>query len=1137
MSTSNSKYSTNGTIFRVLRQMTYTKLFKKYSSGNFSYAKILANNLIFNDNCRVVARFKDFLIYDDNTEFLRRFYTDEESHPRLIKILNFYEAYSKIFPNYMILKESKYLYRNIRKKQKMIDAVNEIKREEEENRKKMKQNNKNFNKEINSNQLFTALVKKEIKTFQKNTTPKRHKNFFDSDYEEDEDTLFTQNSISISLLNKKKFIENLENEIEGGKKNEEENENDTNRENEKTFGSFIANETNHSISGILNIMDDSKIRTSDLRKLLENNDNENNNIKNINIKNNNENKNKQNKKLDNLNKPKTSHRNTISSSNLTTNSNSNTHFSKALKKISTPSTSSMTTGFCYNMNSEKSSTTNYQNIIIPKGNAVITINNNFYEHVSPKMKDSSNIKCKCKNSANKNVLGNNNNNFIQISERKKLKTFNTNNISNSNKKNKQLTKFKSKKHSKQISQDFNKRNHHIHTDSKSININDMEKIENKNNEKNIENNNENKNKKINIKNNNENKNENKNEKNDNENNNNENGIQEKIIKFGSLSPQPMISNISDPTVFQTNDSGENNNNNSKEINSKNPNFYTEQNRNPNLITADTKGDNIEDEDDEKKREKLLFNIRDIIEKEQQEKIKTPNIKHSNTIKQKTISHFHPTSFNKRVIEKIEYKHEKNPVLQKKTGKYTFVSSSLTATNNENKNQKINYKISYNKLNMPNKNQKANTKSLLKTNFTKSYNKNNIIHSNSSKKKIFHTKNQPSKKNFAEMTNNNSLTTSKNNLMNPSEGLSMNKILSTNEKIINKTKLLNRRNLNDKLLKHNCKSKNSQNHLSNYNDKNFNTLSQSIVDKSPNSKLSKLLMSYNKNDINNSSGNILNDSRRKEIRNLKYKKDDFLISPSYNATYEINNNNQENDNSKEIIKTEYKFSNSISKASAGNLYNSVNEFDNKISTNETNSKNVANCSSTYEKGKTGIDLRNKYKSFMTKKKNKQNSCDFNSQSSIPHKLNQELLERINKIKYKSKNNFYDTSKTVQKIPNNLFESTESLTGKNDVMRKHSNLMRDTTYKTPSINNKQIGLYKRVAVQKSKILKSDKQLYKKKLQKNFPTPGTIKVNRSKFLGKLKGGGLISHCKMNTMYNFNYDIINDKSCEELTSTNANK
>ena len=117
-------------------------LLSKYSRFEYSYALVCINNLIFNEQCRIVARFKDYLILDDMTEFLRRFYTKKELNRRLIKIFNFYESYSKIFPNYMILAENKYLYKNIRKKQKMIDAFNQIKKEEEENRKSLKKGDK-----------------------------------------------------------------------------------------------------------------------------------------------------------------------------------------------------------------------------------------------------------------------------------------------------------------------------------------------------------------------------------------------------------------------------------------------------------------------------------------------------------------------------------------------------------------------------------------------------------------------------------------------------------------------------------------------------------------------------------------------------------------------------------------------------------------------------------------------------------------------------------------------------------------------------------------------------------------------------------------------------------------------------------
>ena len=127
-------------------------LIAKYSKFEYSYSLVCITNLIFNEQVRIVARFKDFLILDDMTEFLRRFYTKKELKRRLKKIFIFYEGYSKIFPNYIILPENKYLYRNIRKKQKMIDAFNQIKKEEEENRNSLKKEEKGdmviFNKSI-----------------------------------------------------------------------------------------------------------------------------------------------------------------------------------------------------------------------------------------------------------------------------------------------------------------------------------------------------------------------------------------------------------------------------------------------------------------------------------------------------------------------------------------------------------------------------------------------------------------------------------------------------------------------------------------------------------------------------------------------------------------------------------------------------------------------------------------------------------------------------------------------------------------------------------------------------------------------------------------------------------------------------
>ena len=137
-------------------------LYNKYSKFEYSFSLFCTNNLIFNEKCRIVARFKDFLVLDDSTEFLRRFYFKKELKNRLQKIFNFYESYCKIFPNYIILPESEFLYRNIRKKQKMIDAFNEIKKEEEENRKHLKLG---LTEKKEANVVFNEKVKESIERY------------------------------------------------------------------------------------------------------------------------------------------------------------------------------------------------------------------------------------------------------------------------------------------------------------------------------------------------------------------------------------------------------------------------------------------------------------------------------------------------------------------------------------------------------------------------------------------------------------------------------------------------------------------------------------------------------------------------------------------------------------------------------------------------------------------------------------------------------------------------------------------------------------------------------------------------------------------------------------------------------------
>ena len=129
----------------------------------------------------------------------------------------------------------------------MIDAFNEIKKEEKENRKKLKNRNEKSKNDLN--QLFTKNVKNEIKAFGDNISFKNNKNSFDSDKNKDDDTLLiNQNSISIYY---KQLID------------EDKDKNDLN------LDSFITNQTNGSISNILNVLNDNKIYTKDLPNILE----------------------------------------------------------------------------------------------------------------------------------------------------------------------------------------------------------------------------------------------------------------------------------------------------------------------------------------------------------------------------------------------------------------------------------------------------------------------------------------------------------------------------------------------------------------------------------------------------------------------------------------------------------------------------------------------------------------------------------------------------------------------------------------------------------------------------------------------------------------------------------------------------
>lgn len=130
---------------------------KKYLTTRDSYNAKIVNDIIYNENNHIVVAFKDYLIYDDITEFLKRFYKFNESSQRLPKTCEYYTKYSKVFPNFFVVEEKKFIFKNIEKKQRLIDQQQKIEAE-----KRSKKGNLDISNSKIEDKLFTTRFLNEL---------------------------------------------------------------------------------------------------------------------------------------------------------------------------------------------------------------------------------------------------------------------------------------------------------------------------------------------------------------------------------------------------------------------------------------------------------------------------------------------------------------------------------------------------------------------------------------------------------------------------------------------------------------------------------------------------------------------------------------------------------------------------------------------------------------------------------------------------------------------------------------------------------------------------------------------------------------------------------------------------------------
>ena len=150
---------------RFLEKYARQYLLSFYINAKDDYNIRMIEDILNNESTHLVAEFKDYLIMGDITEFLNKTYNMEEIKKYLPKIYEYYNSCSVIFPNYVALHESKYIYKNIRKKQKVIDHQQEQDEKQEKIKKgdiKLDENDEFFtSKTFNSilNQTNTSNVK------------------------------------------------------------------------------------------------------------------------------------------------------------------------------------------------------------------------------------------------------------------------------------------------------------------------------------------------------------------------------------------------------------------------------------------------------------------------------------------------------------------------------------------------------------------------------------------------------------------------------------------------------------------------------------------------------------------------------------------------------------------------------------------------------------------------------------------------------------------------------------------------------------------------------------------------------------------------------------------------------------------
>lgn len=134
----------------------------RYNPTQDTYNIKVINDIIYDEKKHIVSLFRNFLLWDETSDFLKRFYYKIESVDRLPRITGYYEKYTMFPPVYFALEDVVHIMgKFVKKKKRYLEKIEENEDNVEETHKKKEI--KDFNciinpKEINETNTFLTNV-------------------------------------------------------------------------------------------------------------------------------------------------------------------------------------------------------------------------------------------------------------------------------------------------------------------------------------------------------------------------------------------------------------------------------------------------------------------------------------------------------------------------------------------------------------------------------------------------------------------------------------------------------------------------------------------------------------------------------------------------------------------------------------------------------------------------------------------------------------------------------------------------------------------------------------------------------------------------------------------------------------------